>query len=111
MLMDLEYQDTILSTLIAKCEEKWEFSTEHVIFNTIYACTPVHSPARKLLVDFFCYAGGANFVDDRNIAQDYPADFVNSVLRDLLDKREVPDGLRPWVASLESYIVGTRQKK
>ncbi|KAF2827202.1 hypothetical protein CC86DRAFT_263989, partial [Ophiobolus disseminans] len=52
-LMDAEYQDTILEKIMRGCEEKRNFPGEPQLA-IIYNGTPMGSPARKLLVDFYC---------------------------------------------------------
>jgi hypothetical protein len=42
------------------------------------------SPARKLLVDFYCWAGGSKWAEDRDFAGRAWAEFVNNLIRELM---------------------------
>lgn len=106
-LMDPEYQYAILAALINECKEEDAFPTGGDEITIIYAGTPSDSPARKLLVDFFCYEGLPSWVADEDFARNGPADFVNDVLLELMRKKNIPSGPRPWEKSPASYMIGT----
>jgi len=109
-LMDVEYQDDIIEVFMHECEAKREYPTGTQIA-VIYGGTMAGSPARKLLVDFFCWAGGRSWMDDTNCAGMAPTDFINDLLMTLLANKNTGfKGSRPWVAGPSAYFVGSRKK-
>jgi hypothetical protein len=105
-LMDLEYQDAVLSALITRCRAEKLFPTGAQI-EIVYAGTTQGSPMRKLLVDFFCWAGGEHWA---HTGAELPTDFTTSVLGELMGKRRIPQGEKPWVRTPSVYMVGNKKE-
>jgi hypothetical protein len=68
------------------------------------------SPARKLLVDFYCWAGGSKWAEDRDFAGRAWAEFVNNLIRELMASKGTVKKGYPWVKDLASYFIGSRKK-
>ena len=109
MLMDLEYQDQVLEIFVRDCEARQKFPVGSQI-NVIYNGTTESSPARKVLIDFFCWNNSSKWLDNRDYANTAPADFVNDLLRALLSLKNEPVGEKPWVGDMSTYFVGSRKK-
>jgi len=108
-LMDMEYQDQVLEVMVRECEAAQKFPAASQI-NIIYDGTTESSPARKLLIDFFCWNGGSQWLNNRDYANTAPADFVNELLRALMSLKSWAEGERPWVGDISTYFVGSRKK-
>lgn len=110
--MDLEYQDQIIETQIRECDAGDEY---HVGINIdiMYGGTPEGPPARKLLVDYFCWNGGSEWVDPTsdNVGQTASSEFTNDLLLSLMcQKGNGFKGPAPWIEDPPAYFVGSRKK-
>lgn len=110
MLMDVEYQDDVLLALIDECEAEEAFPNIDVL-GWLCHRTTYKSPARKLLVDWFVYEAGADWRKNTSFAEEFPVEFVNQVVRALLDERSVPIRESPWEVSTAKYMVGSRKEE
>jgi hypothetical protein len=79
--MDLECQDALLETMARECHAKNSYPSFSSAIEIIYDGTLPESPARKLLVHFYCSADGSEWVQDRNFAGRAPAESVNDLIR------------------------------
>lgn len=108
-LMDLEFQDLVLETMARECSKRREYPTFGGPIDIIYNGTLAGSPARKLLVDFYCCAGGSTWVEDEDYASEAPAEFVNDLIRGLMANKKKGKGEYPWEADRAAYFVGSRK--
>jgi len=80
----------------------------------LYNGTTEESPARKLIIDYYCWAGTGDWVAKKvNLGETATADFINDLLLALmLDKKDIngEKGVGPWVADPATYFFGTRKK-
>ncbi|KAH7085231.1 hypothetical protein BKA63DRAFT_559873 [Paraphoma chrysanthemicola] len=105
-LMDLEFQDAIMSAMIARCEIDWPSNIEVCI---IYEGTTAASPARRLMVDIFCREGDEDWIDSED-GDKLPIDFHRDLARALMKKPDLPDRNRPWNVDRSAYYVGVGKK-
>ncbi|KAF2026832.1 hypothetical protein EK21DRAFT_29268, partial [Setomelanomma holmii] len=61
-LADLEFQDAVISILIDHCIQMKSYPVHVDGTELIYSGTAPISPARRLLVDFCCYAGSPKWL-------------------------------------------------
>ena len=109
-LMDMEYQDQVLEVLMRECEAEEQFPVGSQI-NIIYDGTTANSPARKLLVDFFCMAGDESWISDTDYANEAPRDFINDLLTAFIAiRRRGFRGSPRWATDPSAYFVGSRKK-
>ncbi|KAH7094876.1 hypothetical protein FB567DRAFT_600559 [Paraphoma chrysanthemicola] len=106
-LLDLEYQDIIILGIIANSKAIYEYPDELAI-STIYEGTRNSSPARKLMVDFYCWRGAADWIDIEN-SGDLPEQFLRELVSRLMEKRDRPEERRPWNLDESAYCVGMRR--
>ena len=112
MLMDLDFQNAVLATMMHQCDTQKLFPGGHQV-NIIYAGTTEMSPARRLLVDFFVWVGGETWVNgkDMDFVNKYPTEFVNDLIIALMDKRPPPPvNVRPWMRNPASYFLRHTEK-
>jgi hypothetical protein len=79
------------------------------MIKVIYEGTTLGDPARRLLVDFWAFKAKSSWdgiKDDQQITAVTSLDFVNEVIKALVSRRAVPIQSLPWVADLDSYLVG-----
>ncbi|KAL5113617.1 hypothetical protein ACEQ8H_008510 [Pleosporales sp. CAS-2024a] len=107
-LMHVEFQDAVIEALMTICEERDKYPTGEQI-NIIYEGTMPNSPARKLLVDFFCWEGGEKWIEGEDFANTKPTEFVNDLMYQLLKNRRTPKGESPWTKDPKAYFIGPRK--
>jgi hypothetical protein len=100
--MDLELQDSVLETKARGCQAKNSYLSFSSTIEIIYDGTLPASPARKLLVDFYCWAGGSKWAEDRDFAGRAWAEFVNDLIRELMASKGTVKKGYPWVKDLAS---------
>jgi hypothetical protein len=108
-LMDAEFQDTIIQTLMTGCNTAKMFPAKGRI-NIIYNGTVEGSLARKLLVDLYCRVGIIHWLERRDFANMMPADYVNDLLLEPMRSRKNLGGDRPWSVQPSAYFMGSTRK-
>ncbi|KAF2000438.1 hypothetical protein P154DRAFT_435014, partial [Amniculicola lignicola CBS 123094] len=103
-LLDAKFKNTILDSIITATTTFDYFPVGQPI-TIIYEGTPVESPARRLMVDFYVYAmhsGGTSWT--RHLGA-YPKEFLVDTLTKIPIVRLAPasSGSRPWTKSFENY--------
>lgn len=106
-LMDREYLDCVIETMMRECTKRGEFPGK-INLEIIYEGTPEGSPARKLLVDFVCWMGNEKWIHKGEMHQGFNEDLVLELMRHMNRKFESP---APWVSDPSAYFVGSRKKK
>ncbi|KAF2660687.1 hypothetical protein K491DRAFT_688127 [Lophiostoma macrostomum CBS 122681] len=79
----------------------------------IYAGTPPMSPARRLMVDYWTWAGDVKWLQGRNLIEQISAEFAGDLVLALLEKRKKPGNRteRPWVSQPKSYRLSSQIKE
>ncbi|KAH7341159.1 hypothetical protein BKA66DRAFT_434772, partial [Pyrenochaeta sp. MPI-SDFR-AT-0127] len=105
-LKDVSFQNFITGALIRHCNATQRFPPETAV-EIIYQGTTSGSPFRRLLVDIWAYAASSGWIASRGLVASTSVDFVEDVVKALLEVREKPAGSRPrpWVAEPKSYNV------
>jgi len=106
--MHCTFQDAVLHLLIETCETHHLFPAGSTI-KVLYDGTLASSPARRLLVDMYCWYGSADWADLH--FDDAPAEFMRNCMRALMGMREVPQGEAPWKKDVAQYLMGGKDKK
>jgi hypothetical protein len=102
-LIDIRFKNCILDTFVTVAREARWYPTGHPIA-IIYAGTPMNSPARRLMIDFFAYEAHSNDDSWTKQLQDCPKEFVLDALVAIIKLRKGPTGApRPWDQSQIAY--------
>jgi hypothetical protein len=100
-LMHDEFQNSVVDEFISNAEIYGEVPQGDTI-NVIYEGTPEGSPARRLMVDLWCYLSKGN--KSRDEWADHHPEFINDLLTAVLRIRDTPPlKERPWAVDLEVY--------
>jgi hypothetical protein len=108
--MDLESQDAVLETMAGGCHAKNSHPSFSSTIEIIYDGALPGLPAQKLLVDFYCWAGGSKWAEDRHFVGRAPAELVNDLIRGLMASKGIMKKGYPWVKDLASCFIGSRKK-
>jgi len=103
-ILDVTFQNSVIAAMIRRSQTYKTYPGIQTV-QIIYAGTPAGSPARRLLVDFWVFAGSPKWSEVDNLSKRTCVDFVNDLIPRLLEQREAPGGLdvRPWIANPKSY--------
>ncbi|KAH7094875.1 hypothetical protein FB567DRAFT_586223 [Paraphoma chrysanthemicola] len=109
-MMDTRFQDATIAALISRCLKHKNYPVTDQV-NVIYEGTYSTSPARRLLVDFFVYAGDRQWVSGRDLANCFHADFVNDLLEALMTKPKklYASGSFPWSENPAAYFHSSKR--
>jgi hypothetical protein len=109
--MDTEFQDAVVGTMVHRCKAHRIYPAGAEEISIIYCSTTADSPARKLLVDLMCWAGGVCWTRNKDFARNAPDDFINDLIDALMQNQKAMTGVRPWVSDQLAYYVGSRKVK
>ncbi|KAI4697865.1 uncharacterized protein J4E84_000998 [Alternaria hordeiaustralica] len=103
-LMDVTLQNSVVAAIIRHSQTSKKYPG-NLSIQIIYAGTSASSPARRLLVDFWVFHAKPAWKGLEDLTKHTCSDFVNDLVRKLVEQREPPDGFvpKPWVADPESY--------
>ncbi|KAH8726650.1 hypothetical protein GQ44DRAFT_758602 [Phaeosphaeriaceae sp. PMI808] len=98
-LLDRAFQGAVMTAIMDNCEDVQDFPCAEAIA-TIYAGTPEGSPARRLLVDLWVWAGEVGWLCDEDFEQ---KGYIRELVGGLLEGRNRPYGEVPWECLRELY--------
>ncbi|KAF2657822.1 hypothetical protein K491DRAFT_714117 [Lophiostoma macrostomum CBS 122681] len=100
-LQDRVFQNFVLSGMIARIKLGYVFSIDMI--NYLYEGTVSRSPARRLLVDAWCWLGSSRVLE-LNV-ENLPREFKDELLVRVMYHRREPylEGEFPWIAQPEMY--------
>jgi len=103
-LLDSTFQNCVVAAVIRRSQTYKKYTGNPAI-QIVYAGTPAGSPARRLLIDFWLFNAKPAWKGLDDLTKHTCADFVNDLVRKLLEQREAPGGFdaRPWIANPKSY--------
>ncbi|KAI4711382.1 hypothetical protein J4E89_003947 [Alternaria sp. Ai002NY15] len=103
-VMDVTLQNSVVAAIIRR-SQTWRKYPGNPAIQIVYAGTPAGSPARRLLVDFWVFHAKPTWNGLDNLIKLTCADFVDDLVRKLIEQRGVPDSSvpRPWIANPKSY--------
>lgn len=112
-MMDREFQDDVLETLMPVCVATKRFPARRTSIRTIYHGTPQGSLARKLVVDVWCSGSpDPEILLGQDPARTVPADFVNDLLVALFQTKADPCARKnPFYCDSAVYMAGSRKKQ
>src|SRR6186713_1849503 len=96
--MDHAFQNSVIDALVKLIPTSKLRPLKDVI-NVIYKGTPEQSPARRLLVDFWCWTSNPKWNTSKNITKSLPLEFVDDLVVAMVkNKSKLGDkNARPWV--------------
>jgi hypothetical protein len=106
-LMDSTYQDAVMKAITHTATIGCSFPGDYWV-RLAYKRTTASSPLRKILVDFWVWAGRNTWVEDGNVVKNTGKDFAKDVIAAFFNRREPYQDEtedRPWVKDLEAYNV------
>jgi hypothetical protein len=107
-LMDSNFQNKVLETMVQRCETKNSYPAG-IAIDIIYKGTPEGSPAWHLLVDYYVWGARSSWFKGQNMATERPADFINDLLLTLVSRRpslsSSGKGEKPWITDVSRYFV------
>lgn len=105
-LMDVAFQNAVMDAILDRAMRE-DLYPSSGFTRIIFQGTTKSSPARKVLVDFWTWAGNESWVAEHDdLCEDIHTDFVAALVPALLRQRAAPDPkARPWIKSPETYHV------
>lgn len=104
-LGDVAYRNSILS-IFQKYVVKEEVFPSDIAVSTIYKNTTKDSPARKMMVAFWTYAGSSSWLESERIRSAICSEFLEDLVVALLQARERPEKDEwPWVKDPYTYRI------
>jgi hypothetical protein len=74
----------------------------------LYQGTTTGSPARRLVVDLYCWFGSGSWMEEKNGPVN--SEFMRECMTALLGKRSLPTGRFPGFEDPQEYHMGTAEK-
>lgn len=104
-LEDSRYRNAILCVLRYFVAEEGFFPSDYAVA-TIYKHTCRDSPARKMMVDFWTYAGNTSWLENGSVRSSICPEFFDDLLSAMLRVRQRPDRTTwPWANNTDAYLV------
>lgn len=104
-IKDTKYRNAILSTMRHYAVNERLFPSDRAVA-IIYESTQKGSPARKMMVDFWAYAGSEGWLEDGGIRANVCHEFLEDLVPALLRVRVKPLGKDwPWAENVDTYFV------
>lgn len=104
-LQDVNYRKQILCTM-RHCVVMAQYFPSDQAVAIIYKNTKKRSPARKMMVDFWTFAGDAAWIKSNSIGSAVCHGFLEDLVPALLRERAKPaDKVWPWVENPEVYLI------
>ncbi|OAF99783.1 uncharacterized protein CC84DRAFT_383019 [Paraphaeosphaeria sporulosa] len=104
-LEDAAYRNALLFTMRYYLVKEEAFPSDRTVA-IIYEQTKRRSPARKLMVDFWAYAGNISWLEGRDVEFSVCLDFFEDLFPALLRARAKPEKATwPWADNADAYLV------
>lgn len=108
-LDDARYRNALLCTIQDDVMKEGSFPSDHAIA-IIYAQTGRGSPARKMMVDFWAYAGNPSWLERKHVRSAVCPDFFEDLLPALLLARAKPERMTwPFAGNADAYSITVRK--